>query len=123
MYYTGINPLNMKKVYTPTDYNEKQMQRALLQFNRPENADNVRKALRKAGREDLIGYAPNCLVRPERQGGEYRKAASDKKSGDKKSPKRDGKGIKRDTRRPAQSPNSKGKNPSQKTTARPKKKR
>ncbi len=65
MYYTGIDPLTMKKVFVPTDYHEKQLQRALLQFNRPQNAAAVREALRKAGREDLIGSAPNCLVRPE----------------------------------------------------------
>ncbi len=65
MYYTGIDPLTMKKVFVPTDYHEKQLQRALLQFNRPENAAAVREALRKADREDLIGYGPTCLVRPE----------------------------------------------------------
>ncbi|MBR2473883.1 MAG: YgiQ family radical SAM protein [Clostridia bacterium] len=65
MYYTGINPLNMKPVYVATDYHEKQLQRALLQFNRPQNAPLVREALIKAGREDLIGYGKDCLVRPE----------------------------------------------------------
>ena len=65
MFYTGINPLNMKPVYVATDYHEKQLQRALLQFNRPQNAPLVREALRRAGREDLIGYGPDCLVRPE----------------------------------------------------------
>lgn len=67
MYYTGINPLTMKPVYVATDYNEKQLQRALLQFNRPQNADLVRQALKKAGREDLIGFGPECLVRPANQ--------------------------------------------------------
>ena len=65
MYYTGIDPLTMKKVHVSTDYHEKQLQRALLQFNRPQNAPLVREALCAAGREDLIGYAPECLVRPE----------------------------------------------------------
>jgi uncharacterized radical SAM protein YgiQ len=64
MYYTGINPLDGKRVFVPTDYHEKQLQRALLQYNRPENAPLVREALHKAGREDLIGMAPTCLVRP-----------------------------------------------------------
>ncbi len=66
MFYTGINPLDMKLVYVATDYHEKQLQRALLQYNRPQNAPLVREALLKLGREDLIGYAPECLVRPER---------------------------------------------------------
>ncbi len=64
MYYTGINPLDMKPVYVASDYHEKQLQRALLQFNRPQNAALVREALRRAGREDLIGYGKECLVRP-----------------------------------------------------------
>ncbi len=68
MYYTGINPLTGKKVYRTTDYHEKQQQRALLQFNRPQNFDRVREALRACGREDLIGNGPECLVPPERGG-------------------------------------------------------
>ena len=66
MYYTGINPLTGKKVYVPTTYEEKSEQRALLQFNKPDNAAKVRSALIKAGREDLIGFGGNCLVKPER---------------------------------------------------------
>ena len=64
MYYTGINPMTAKAVYVTTDYHEKQLQRALLQFSRPENANLVREALRRAGREDLIGTSPECLIKP-----------------------------------------------------------
>jgi hypothetical protein len=64
MYYTGIHPMTGKSVYVCTDYHEKQLQRALLQFKKPENANLVREALRLAGREDLIGTDPTCLVRP-----------------------------------------------------------
>lgn len=67
MYYTGINPLDGKPVFVATDYHEKQLQRALLQYNRPQNAGLVREALRRAGREDLIGFGPDCLVRPEQK--------------------------------------------------------
>ena len=67
MFYTGIDPLTMKEVYCEGDYHGKIMQRALLQFNKPENAAIVREALTKCGREDLIGNTPNCLVRPDRQ--------------------------------------------------------
>ena len=63
MYYTGIHPMTGKSVYATTDYHEKQLQRALLQFSRPENANLVREALRVAGREDLIGSGPECLIR------------------------------------------------------------
>ena len=75
MYYTGINPLNGKSVYTPTEYKDKQMQRALLQFNRPQNYHLVREALISAGREDLIGNGPECLVRPD-VGGYHRTGKS-----------------------------------------------
>ncbi len=64
MYYTGIHPMTGKRVPVTTDYHEKQLQRALLQFSRPENANLVREALRLAGREDLIGTGADCLVRP-----------------------------------------------------------
>ncbi len=64
MYYTGINPLTGKAVYVATDYHEKQLQRALLQYNRPQSAELVREALTLCGRTDLIGNGSNCLVRP-----------------------------------------------------------
>ena len=65
MFYTGLDPFTMKAVYTPTDYREKTLCRALLQYNRPQNADLVREALTKAGRADLIGNSPRCLVRAD----------------------------------------------------------
>lgn len=67
MYYTGIDPLTMKKVYVVTDYHEKQLQRALLQYSKPQNADLVREALIKAGRTDLIGNGKDCLVSDKKQ--------------------------------------------------------
>ena len=67
MYYTGLHPLTGKPVYVATDYREKQMQRALLQFSKPSNAHLVREALRYAGREDLIGDGPACLVRADKR--------------------------------------------------------
>lgn len=65
MYYTGLNPLTMEEVYVPKNPHEKAMQRALIQYRRPENRKLVEEALKKAGREDLIGYGPRCLIRPE----------------------------------------------------------
>ncbi len=62
MYYTGLNPLTGKPVYVVTDKHEKQLQRALLQWNKPENAALVREALTKTGRYDLIGNGEKCLV-------------------------------------------------------------
>ncbi|MBQ7352625.1 MAG: YgiQ family radical SAM protein [Clostridia bacterium] len=65
MYYTGINPLDGKRVYAPDDYREKLMQRALLQYKKPENRNLVREALTLAKREDLIGFEGKCLVKPD----------------------------------------------------------
>jgi len=66
MYYTGLDPRTMNKVYVPRGGRERRMQRALLQFNRRENRRIVREALVKAGRRDLIGYGRKCLVRPQK---------------------------------------------------------
>ena len=55
MFYTGLDPYTMEKVYVPKTAEEKAMQRALLQYFRPQNREIVRKALIKAGRRDLIG--------------------------------------------------------------------
>ena len=66
MYYTGIDPWSLKPVHIP-DYKEKVMQRALLQYKRPENRAKVREALFAAGRGDLIGYGEDCLIPPARK--------------------------------------------------------
>ncbi len=78
MYYTGIDPRTMKPVYVPTDAHEKAMQRALMQWKRPEKRRLVLEALHKTGREDLIGYGKGCLVRPDRPAGGERRAAGKK---------------------------------------------
>ena len=67
MFYTGLDAYTMKEVYVAKDPHEKAMQRALLQYFNPKNADLVREALRKAGRHDLIGYGDKCLVMPKKQ--------------------------------------------------------
>ncbi len=64
MYYTGIDPFTGKRVYVADTPEEKQMQRALLQFNRPANHSKVVEALKKCGRTDLIGFGADCLVPP-----------------------------------------------------------
>ena len=63
MYYTGLDPRTMERVYVPTDPHEKAMQRALIQYRNPKNYYLVREALIKAHREDLIGSGPKCLIR------------------------------------------------------------
>jgi uncharacterized radical SAM protein YgiQ len=64
MFYSGHDPETGEFVYTPTTMREKRRQRALMQFTRPEFHGRVRKALREAGRKDLIGTHPDALVRP-----------------------------------------------------------
>lgn len=65
MYYTGIDPLTMEEVYVPKSPKEKAMQRALMQFTYPQNYDLVYEALKTAGRLDLVGNGPNCLIKPK----------------------------------------------------------
>lgn len=64
MYYTGLDPFTLKKVYVPKTGKEKAMQRALLQFKNTDNYKIVYQALVKANRQDLIGYSPRCLIKP-----------------------------------------------------------
>lgn len=67
MFYTGLDPYTLEKVYVPKTAQEKAQQRALLQYYRPENRSIVLQALKKAGRTDLIGTGKNCLVAYERK--------------------------------------------------------
>jgi uncharacterized radical SAM protein YgiQ len=64
MYYTGLDPFTMKPVYTARDLREKKLQKALLLYWDPTHHDEAREALRRAGRADLIGNKPHCLVPP-----------------------------------------------------------
>ena len=66
MYYTGLDPRTMEPVYVATNPHEKAMQRALIQYRNPANYDLVYEALMKEGRQDLIGFDKNCLIRPRR---------------------------------------------------------
>lgn len=69
MYYTEIDPRDGKPVYVCKNPHEKAMQRALIQYRNPANYDLVEEALKKAGREDLIGYDKKCLIRPRKKVG------------------------------------------------------
>ena len=62
MYYTGVDPRTMKPVYVAKTYEEKAMQRALMQYKYPQNYHLVYQALKKANRLDLVGDKPNCLI-------------------------------------------------------------
>ena len=67
MYYTQMDPFSLETVYVAKSPREKALQRALLQWKRPENQRLVIEALKEAGREDLIGHGKHCLVRPLRR--------------------------------------------------------
>lgn len=110
MYHTGLDPRTMKPVYVPKTFEEKRMQRALLQFRNPKNQDLVREALVQAGRADLIGFGPLCLAPPAKgdrsaaergvntrknpksvEGGKRKTASSGKPSDTRSGPKASGK--------------------------------
>ena len=82
MYYTGVDPRTMEKVYVPVNPHEKAMQRALIQYRNPKNYDLVMEALKKAGCMDLVGYDRHCLIRPRQpkqgSGEGFRKQAQGK---------------------------------------------
>lgn len=65
MFYTGLDPYTLEPVYVAKDPKEKAMQRALLQYYKPENQRRIIEALCKAGREDMIGHGSDKLVRPD----------------------------------------------------------
>jgi uncharacterized radical SAM protein YgiQ len=68
MYHTGLDPRNGEPVYSAKGLHERALQRALVQYRLPQNRSLVREALRKAGRSDLIGFSPKCLVAPDTSG-------------------------------------------------------
>ncbi len=72
MYYTGVDPRTIEKVYVPVSPHEKAMQRALIQYRNPKNYDLVHEALTIAKRTDLIGFDKKCLIRPRKNDGTFR---------------------------------------------------
>lgn len=69
MYYTGLDPRTMKKVYVAHNPHEKAMQRALIQYREERNYELVKEALVKTGRTDLIGFGAGCLIAPRKGAG------------------------------------------------------
>jgi hypothetical protein len=99
MYHTGIDPLTMKPCYTARGLREKKLQKALLLYWDPAQADLVREALTEAGRGDLIGHRPEHLVPPAPRGPHPRGPHPAQKAGH---PTKRGKQGKRGPRRPGQ---------------------
>ncbi|BDF33872.1 UPF0313 protein [Lachnospiraceae bacterium] len=89
MYYTGVDPRDMKPVYVPKNPHEKAMQRALIQYRNPKNYDLVLEALKTAGRMDLVGYDRRCLIRPRHpNGGKSFPSEGGRKSQDNRTPRK-----------------------------------
>ena len=121
MYYTGLDPRTMEKVYVPTDPHEKAMQRALIQYRNPKNYYLVREALIKAHREDLIGTGPKCLIRaiapkpggytnsppPRKSGTKSRSSGANQKSGSRQQSKAPAKKAPSSRTKPTAKPSAK----------------
>ena len=113
MYYTGLDPRTMEPVYVARDPHEKALQRSLLQWRRPEMRALVIEALEKAGRTDLIGYGPDCLIRPQKGEKYFGKRPEEPKRAEKPK-KKDGRGPKPEGTVHRGRPGQKGKMPPKK---------
>lgn len=87
MYYTGLDPRTMEKVYIPSGH-EKAMQRALIQYRRPENYDLVSEALHILKRTDLIGFGEKCLIKPRKMKEGFSLKKNEKENKDRNKNKR-----------------------------------
>lgn len=104
MWYTGLDPRTMEPVFVPKTPHDKALQRALMQWRKPQNRALVLEALHKTGREDLIGYGKECLIRPGKAperpyGGKAAGKAPDRGAG--KAPDRRGKSSRSGGKSPA----------------------
>jgi uncharacterized radical SAM protein YgiQ len=81
MYYTGVDPFTKKPVHIAKHLRDRKLQRALMQFFKPENYFEVRKALEQAGRQDLIGPGCDSLIplRPPKEALEARRRDANKR--------------------------------------------
>ncbi|EPB8145044.1 YgiQ family radical SAM protein [Clostridium perfringens] len=108
MFYTGLDPLTMEEVYIPRSKEEKAMQRALLQFKNPKNYNIVYDALVKAGREDLIGNGPKCLIRDKNSFGKGNNHSNHKSGGRKSRNENSGRRESEDKKRSSHSKKQRG---------------
>ena len=123
MYYTGIDPRDGSNVYVCKNPHEKAMQRALIQYRNPANYDLVHEALTKAGRQDLIGYGPKCLIRPPKGAGYGQNSSAvgsgqNRQEGPKKTAQAAGRNPSGNTKSYGAAPGSKDAAPKKKKTIR-----
>lgn len=95
MFYTELDPYTLEPVYVAKDPSEKALQRALLQYYKPENQKKIITALCKAGRQDLIGSGAGKLVAPDREYLQRQREKQAKKSVGKSASKSAGKSARR----------------------------
>lgn len=107
MYYTGVDPRTMQPVYVCKNPHEKAMQRALIQYRNPKNYDLVQEALVRAGREDLIGFGKQCLIKPRKTDRERTQDNGKGQSGNAVRNRPQGKADKQPWQKPAQKPRKK----------------
>ena len=107
MYYTGIDPRDMKPVYVVKNPHEKALQRALIQYRNPKNYELVMEALRLANREDLIGFDKKCLIRPRKLASEKALYSSGKNKKTGKTSNKNGKSAEYSNRDSKNSKNNK----------------
>ena len=84
MYYTGLDPFTKQEVYVARNLRDRKLQRALMQFFKPENYFTVREALIQAGRSDLIGSGCDCLIpaQPPKEAVDARRRRANEAAGD-----------------------------------------
>ena len=81
MYYSGVDPATGQSVFVARNPHDKAMQRALMQYRAPRNRQLVLEALQRAGRMDLVGTEPKCLIGPERRGAGQRAGSAKSSAG------------------------------------------
>ena len=86
MFYTGLDPYTMEPVFVPRTAEDKAMQRALLQYFKPENKRLVEKALIMAKRRDLIGFGKECLITPTEQNSGAKHTSAERRNNGRKTP-------------------------------------
>ena len=88
MYYTGIDPRTMTEVFVERNPHRKAMQRALIQYRKPENYELVKEALLEEHREDLIGYGEEYLIPPRKENEVIRERIRERKKREEKEEKK-----------------------------------
>lgn len=120
MYHTGLDPFSKQPVHVARDLRDRKLQRALMQFFKPENYFAVRQALQQAGRQDLIGNGCDCLIpaTPPREAIEARRKEANRRVRDDEDRGVSGGQRKEGKRRESRNPPGQGYRPDRESAAR-----